>query len=87
MSRAQLGDERRLVCVAPRFFVRPLAAHAVGVVGVEVGAMPAGVGDVVGETGQPLQEVHGLEVPAERGVHAGAVEDGLCARRNLSASK
>jgi hypothetical protein len=39
--------------------------------------MSAGVGDVVGETGQPLQGVHGLEVPAERGVHAGAVEDGL----------
>ena len=45
--------------------------------GLEVGAMPAGVGDVVGETGQPLQGVHGLAVPSQRGVHAGAVEDGL----------
>jgi hypothetical protein len=41
--------------------------------------MSAGVGDVVGETGQPLQGVHDLEVPAERGVHAGAVEHGFLA--------
>jgi hypothetical protein len=34
---------------------------------------------VVGETGQPLQRVHGLEVTAERGVHAGAVQHGLLA--------
>jgi hypothetical protein len=33
--------------------------------------MSAGVGDVVGETGEPLQGVHGLEVPAERGVATG----------------
>jgi hypothetical protein len=45
--------------------------------GMEVGAMPAGVGDMVGETGQPLQGVHGLEVSAERGVHAGAIQHGF----------
>jgi hypothetical protein len=59
--------------------VRPLATYAVGVVGVEVGAVSAGIGDVVGETGQPLQWVHGLEVSPERGVHAGAVEHGFAA--------
>jgi hypothetical protein len=39
----------------------------------------AGVGDVVAHAGEPLERVHGLEVAAEGGVHAGAVEDGLAA--------
>jgi hypothetical protein len=41
--------------------------------------MAAGVWDVVGETGHPIERVHGLEVSPERGVHAGAVDDGLVA--------
>ncbi len=83
MSRAQLGRAAalvrrlRVVSVARLLLVRPLAADAIGVVGVEVGAMPAGVGDVVGEAGQPLQGVHGLEVAAERGVHTRAVQHGF----------
>jgi hypothetical protein len=46
-----------LVLLASRFLGRPLAAYAVGVVGIEVGAMFAGVGDMVGQTRQPLQRV------------------------------
>ncbi len=38
--------------------------------------MSTGVGDVVGETGQPLQRVHGLEGPPEREDHAGETEQG-----------
>jgi hypothetical protein len=72
-----VDEQRRLVGGARLLLARPLAADAVGVAGVEVGAMAAGVGDVVGEAGQPLERVHGLEVPPERGVHAGAVDDGL----------
>jgi len=53
--------------------------HVVGVVGIEVGAMLAGVGDMVGQTRQPLQRVHGLEVSAERGIHAGSIQHGLLA--------
>jgi hypothetical protein len=34
---------------------------------------------VITEAGEPLERVHGLEVPSERRVHAGAVEDGLAA--------
>src|SRR2546426_9177602 len=41
--------------------------------------MFAGVGDVVGQARQPFQRVHGLEIAAERGIHAGAVQHGLLA--------
>src|SRR5438128_7577227 len=87
-----LGDEPRpawgaaalrglllLVLLASQFLGGPLAAYAVGVVGIEVGAMFAGVGDVVGQTRQPFQRVHGLEIAAERGIHARAVQHGLLA--------
>src|SRR5437867_12279098 len=63
-----LGDEPRpawgaaallglllLVLLASQFLGGPLAAYAVGVVGIEVGAMFAGVGNVVGQTRQPLR--------------------------------
>ena len=59
MSRAQLGEQRRLgdgsicACVVQLLLVRPLAADAVGVVGVEVGAVSTRIGNVVGEAGQP----------------------------------
>jgi hypothetical protein len=46
---------------------------------MEVGAMSAGVGDMVAHARQPLERVHGLEVSAEKGIHTGAVEDGLLA--------
>jgi hypothetical protein len=46
---------------------------------MEVGAMFARVGDVVGQTGQPLQRVHGLKVATERGIHAGSIQHGLVA--------
>ena len=69
----------RLAGVARFSLARPLAADAVGVVGVEVGAVSARIGDVVGETGQPLHRVHRLDVSPKRGVHAGAVEHGLVA--------
>jgi hypothetical protein len=65
--------------VARLLLARPLAADAVGVVGVEVSAVSARIRDVVGEPGQPLQRVHRLEVSAQRGVHAGAIEHGLVA--------
>src|SRR5437899_12278978 len=65
-----LGDEPRpawgaaalrglllLVLLASQFLGGPLAAYAVGVVGIEVGAMFAGVGDVVCQTRQPFQRV------------------------------
>jgi hypothetical protein len=65
-----LGDEPRpgwgaaallglllLMVLASQFLGRPLAAYAVGVVGIEVGAMFAGVGDVVGQMRQPLQTI------------------------------
>ena len=68
-----------LMLLASPFLGRPLAAYAVGVVGIEVGAVFAGVGDLVGQTRQPLQRVHGLEIAAERGIHAGAVQHGLLA--------
>jgi hypothetical protein len=55
------------------------ASDPIGVLAVEEGAVLAGVGDVVAHAGEPLERVHGLEVPAEGGVHAGAVEDGLAA--------
>jgi len=41
--------------------------------------MFAGVGDMVGQKRQPLQRVQSLEVPTERGIHAGAVQHGLLA--------
>jgi hypothetical protein len=41
--------------------------------------MFAGVGDVVGQARPPFQRVHGLEIAAERGIHAGAVQHGLLA--------
>ena len=44
--------------------------------------MLARVGDVVGQTGQPLQRVHGLEIPAQEGIHAIAIQHGL-RRRHL----
>jgi hypothetical protein len=87
-----LGDEPRpawgaaallglllLVLLASRFLGRPLAAYAVGVVGIEVGAMFTAVGDMVGQTRQPFQRVHGLEVATERGIHAGSIQHGLLA--------
>ena len=87
-----LGDEPRpawgaaallgllfLVLLVSQFLGRPLAAYAVGVVGIEVGAVFAGVGDVVGQTRQPFHRVHGLEIAAERGIDAGAVQHGLLA--------
>jgi hypothetical protein len=46
---------------------------------MEVCTMSAGVGDVIVHARQPLERVHGLEVTAERWVHAGAIEDGLLA--------
>ena len=39
---------RLLVLLVSQFLGAPLAAYAVGIVGIEVGAMFAGVGDVVG---------------------------------------
>jgi hypothetical protein len=52
-----VAPRRRLTLAGVARFplARPLAADAVGVVGVEVGAVSARIGDVVGETGQPLQ--------------------------------
>jgi len=32
---------------------------------------------VIGHARQPLQRIHGLEVSAQEGIHAGAVEHGL----------
>jgi hypothetical protein len=43
---------------------RPLAADAIDVVGVEVGAMSAGIGDVVGEAGQPSNRLGCCRVAA-----------------------
>jgi hypothetical protein len=40
--------------VVKLLLVRPLAADAIGVVGVEVGAVSTRIGDLVGEVGQPL---------------------------------
>jgi hypothetical protein len=44
-----------------------------------MGPVLARVGDMVSQTGQPLQRVHGLEVPAQEGIHARAIQDGLLA--------
>lgn len=44
---------------------------------IQVGAMSAGVEDVVGQAGEPLERVHGLEIPTEGGIHLGAVHDGF----------
>ena len=44
-----------------------------------MGPVLARVGDRVSQTGQPLQRVHGLEVPAQEGIHARAIQDGLVA--------
>src|SRR5206468_12402082 len=57
MRPAELGEQRRFLGCSSSylpspFFGRPLAAYAVGVVGIEVGAMFAGVGDMVGQTRQ-----------------------------------
>jgi hypothetical protein len=41
--------------------------------------MPARVRDVVGQAGEPLERVHGLEIPAEGGIHLGAVQHSLLA--------
>jgi hypothetical protein len=41
--------------------------------------MFAGVGNLVGHARQPFQGVHRLKVPAERWIHAGAVQHGLLA--------
>src|SRR5262249_5974625 len=49
------------------------------IVAIEVGAMFARVRDMVGQTCQPLQRVHGLEVAAERGIHPGSIQHGLLA--------
>jgi len=87
-----LGDEPRpawgaaallglllLVLLASQFLGRPLAAYAVGVVGIEVGAVFAGVGDVVAHASEPLERVEGLEVSPQEGIHLRAVEHGLLA--------
>jgi hypothetical protein len=55
------------------------ASDPIGVLAVEEGAVLSGVGDVVAHAGEPLERVHGLEVPPQGGVHAGAVEDGVAA--------
>jgi hypothetical protein len=68
-----------LVLLASQFLGGPLAAYAVGVVGIEVGAMFAGVGDMVRQTRQPLQRVHALEVAAERRIHPGSIQRSLLA--------
>ena len=85
MSRAQAWGAAALLGLLPfmllasPFLGRSLAAYAVGVVGIEVSAMFAGVGDMVGQTRQPPQRVHGLKVAAERGIHAGSIQHGLLA--------
>ena len=61
--------------LASQFLGGPLAAYAVGVVGIEVGAMFAGVGNMVGQTRQPLQRVHGLEITAEESARLRATVD------------
>ena len=79
-GRAAAPRRRLRFAGVGRFLLaRALAADAVGVVSVEVGAVSERIGDMVGETGQPLQRVHRLEVSPERGVHAGAVEHCLLA--------
>ena len=62
-------------------FGRSLArtADAVGVFAVEQRPVLSGVGDVVAHAGQPLARVESLEVAPARGIHPGAVEDGLLA--------
>jgi hypothetical protein len=55
------------------------ATDPIGVLAVEEGAVLPGVGDVIAHAGEPLERVQGFEVPAQGGVHAGAVEDGLLA--------
>ena len=81
MSRAQLGRQRLFFGAGsagssePSFWSR----DPTGVEAVEMGPVLARVGDVVGQTGQPLEHVHGLEVPAQEGIHAGAIHDGLLA--------
>src|SRR5262249_1877037 len=67
---AALLGLRLPVLLASQLLGAPLAAYAVGVVAIEVGAMFARVGDMVGQTRQPLERVHSLEVPAERGIHS-----------------
>jgi hypothetical protein len=52
--------------MARPLLVRPLAAHAIGVVRVKVAAMSAGVSDVVSEAGEPPDRVHRLTVSPER---------------------
>jgi hypothetical protein len=46
---------------------------------LKVGPVLARVGDMVSQTGQPLQRVHGLAVPPQEGIHARAIQDGLLA--------
>ncbi len=41
--------------------------------------MFAGVGDMVGQTRQPIQRVHDLKAATERGIRARAMQDGLLA--------
>src|SRR2546425_1138678 len=83
MSLAQLGEQRLLVVgsagTSDASVSRREARTRARVEAIEVGAMFAGVGDVVGHARQPFQWVHRLEVPAERWIHAGAIEHGLLA--------
>jgi hypothetical protein len=44
---------------------------------MEMGAMLAGVGDVVGHAREPVQGVHPFEVAAQIGIHLRPVQDGL----------
>ena len=53
------------------------APDPIGVLAIKERTVLAGVRDVITEAGEPLEWVHGLEVPSERRVHAGAVEDSL----------